>query len=242
MLFEIQTLYGDARLGYIWAIVKTAFGVTALLVLRIVSHARAPHGISVIAFLILGFMIWQIFSQTAVKSMNAIKANKNFLTFPQISPLDIIIARTLVIIATEVVCAAVLLGIFYLVGFLPEFAINNILVMLASIFGSACFGIGFGCICLAFSRFIPAIIQIVPLFLRFAFFASGIFFSVSAFSHKFGSWLLYNPIMQLVEMSRYAASNSYPKYFDAEYLCMLLLPLITLGLLFERYIRKYELR
>ena len=73
MLFEIHTLYGDARLGYIWALVKTAFGVLALLLLRIFAHARAPHGIPSITFLVMGFMIWQIFSQTLNKTMTVIR-------------------------------------------------------------------------------------------------------------------------------------------------------------------------
>ena len=242
MLFEIQTLYGDARLGYLWAIVKTAFGVVTLLVLRIFSHMRAPHGISAVAFLVLGFMIWQIFNKTALKTLNAIRNNRNFLTFPQVLPLDIIIARTLVIIATEVVCAAILLLAFYLLGFMKDFYINSILLLLTSIFGIACFGVAFGTICQALLRFIPAIVQIVPLFFRFLFFLSGIFFSVSAFSHKFGSWLLYNPVLQFVEMSRHAASYSYPIYYDGEYLCMIVLPLFTFGLLLERYARRYELK
>ena len=241
MLFEIHTLYGDSRLGYIWALVKTAFGVLALLLLRIFAHARAPHGISAITFLILGFMIWQIFSQTLNKTMTVIRNNKNFLTFPQITPLDIIIARALVIIATECVCAVILLFIFYLCGQLSALQIPNILLLLASIFGSACFGLSCGCICLVLGRYFPAIIRIVPIILRMLFFASGVFFSVSTFSHRFGQWLLYNPVMQFIEMARTAASQSYPVYYDPEYLMMVLLPLLTLGILFERYIRKYEL-
>ncbi len=242
MLFEINTLYGDAKLGYIWALVKTAFGVLVLLMLRVFTHARAPHGISSVAFLILGFMIWQIFSQTINKTLTVVKNNKNFLTFPQVTPLDIIIARTAVIIATEVLCAIILLSAFKLLGFKNTFIISNILLIFSSIFGAAFFGIGCGCICLVISRYIPAIIRIIPIFLRLLFFASGVFFSVSSFSHRFGEWLLYNPIMQFIEMSRYASSYSYPQYFNLEYLGMLVLPVFTLGILFERYMRKYELK
>ncbi|MBQ7617860.1 MAG: ABC transporter permease [Desulfovibrio sp.] len=242
MLLEINTLYGDARLGYFWALVKTAFGVLALLMLRIFMHARAPHGIPAVVFLILGFMIWQIFSQTLTKTLTVIKNNKNFLTFPQVTPLDIIVARTLVIIATEVVCATILLSIFYLVGLIHQLYIYNILLMLGSIFGTACFGVSCGCIILAISRYVPVIVRIIPMCLRVLFFASGVFFSVSAFSHRFGIWLLYNPVMQFIEMSRSAFSYSYPYYFDPEYLMMVLLPLFTIGILLERYMRKFALK
>lgn len=242
MLFEIHTLYGEARLGYIWALVKTAFGVLALLLLRVFAHARAPHGISSVEFLIMGFMIWQIFSQSLTKTTTVIKNNKNFLTFPQITPLDIIVARSLVIIATEVVCAAVLIIIFYLCGGIKSLQMSNILLLIVSIFGVACFGVGCGCISLALSRYFPAIIRIIPIFLRILFFASGVFFSVSSFSHKFGEWLLYNPVMQFIEMSRKAMAHSYPEYYDPQYLFMILLPLCTIGVLLERYIRKFELQ
>ncbi|MBQ7584766.1 MAG: ABC transporter, partial [Desulfovibrionaceae bacterium] len=117
MLFEINTLYGGTKLGYLWALIKVAFGVLAMLILRICVHARASHGISIISFLVMGFMIWQIFSQTVTKTMTVIKSNRNFLTFPQVYPLDIIIARVLVIIGTEFVCSLILLFIFEMLGF-----------------------------------------------------------------------------------------------------------------------------
>ena len=242
MLFEIRTLYGDAKLGYLWALIKTACGVLAILTLRIFLHARAPHGISVITFLVMGFMIWQILSQTLVKTMTVIKTNRNFLTFPQVFPLDIIIARCLLIIATSLVCSIILLSVFQILGFRDCLYISNLWLLFFSIFGSAIFGISCGCIVQALSKYIPALVRIVPLILRIMFFASGVFFSVSNFSHKFGQWLLLNPLMQFIEMSRTSVSFSYPEYYDIEYLIMLLLPSLTISLLLERYARKYEMK
>ena len=242
MLFEIRTLYGEAKLGYLWALIKTAFGVLAMLVLRICIHARASHGISIISFLVMGFCIWQIFSQTVTKTMTVIKSNRTFLTFPQIYPLDIILARTFVIIATEVLCGIILLILFACLGFRNTLYVSNLYLLFFSIFGTAAFGVSIGCIVQAIARYFPALVRIVPLILRILFFASGVFFSVSTFSHKFGQWLLYNPVMHFIEMGRTAVSHSYPEYFDMQYLVMLLLPLITISLLLERYARKYELR
>ncbi|MBQ7739361.1 MAG: ABC transporter permease [Desulfovibrionaceae bacterium] len=242
MLFEIRTLYGEAKLGYLWALIKTASGVLAILMLRICIHARASHGISIISFLVMGFIIWQIFSQTVTKTMTVIKSNRTFLTFPQVYPLDIILARLCVIISTEVVCGVLLLTIFEFLGFRDTLYCSDLYLLFFAIFGSALFGVSVGCIVQAVSRYIPALVRIIPLLLRILFFASGVFFSVSSFSHKFGQWLLYNPVMQFIEMGRTAVSHSYPEYFDMQYLLMLLLPLITISLLLERYARKYELR
>ena len=241
MLFEIRTLYGEAKLGYLWALIKTAFGVLALLILRICVHARASHGISIISFLVMGFVIWQIFSQTVTKTMTVIKSNRTFLTFPQVYPLDIILARVCVIISTEVMCGIILLTLFEYLDFRDTLYVSNLYLLFFSIFGTAAFGVSIGCIIQALSRYIPALVRIVPLILRLLFFASGVFFSVSTFSHKFGQWLLYNPVMQFIEMGRTAVSHSYPEYFDINYLLMLLLPLITISLLLERYSRKHEL-
>jgi capsular polysaccharide transport system permease protein len=59
------------------------------------------------------------------------------------------------------------------------------------------------------------------------------------FSHRVGSWLLLNPIMQCIEMARSAMSSGYVSpYFDIHYLLMVNLYVLTIGLLLERFVRR----
>ena len=75
--------------------------------------------------------------------------------------------------------------------------------------------------------------------MRLLFFASGVFYSVSAFSHRVGDFLMLNPIMQLIELARTALSNSYVSpYADVWYVALITVCALFLGMLLERYVRR----
>ena len=82
ILREIHTLYGNTRLGYLWAIIQTAFGIGVFWAFREVMGAHAPHGMGMAVFLLCGFIPWYIFSDTISRCMKAVSANQALLTFP----------------------------------------------------------------------------------------------------------------------------------------------------------------
>ena len=44
ILREVHTLYGSSRLGYLWAVIQTMFGIGIFWGIREIAGARAPHG------------------------------------------------------------------------------------------------------------------------------------------------------------------------------------------------------
>mgnify|MGYP000054903957 FL=1 len=97
ILREVHTLYGSSRLGYLWAVIQTMFGIGIFWGIREIAGARAPHGMSVLMFLLAGFGLWATFSETLTKCMSAVSGNKALLTFPQVTPLDLMLSRTVVV-------------------------------------------------------------------------------------------------------------------------------------------------
>ena len=78
-----------------------------------------------------------------------------------------------------------------------------------------------------------------PVIVRILFFTSGVFFSVSMLSHRIGDFLMLNPIMQLIELSRMTLSNGYISlYADFWYVVQVTTILLSIGLLLERYARR----
>ncbi|MBQ3060577.1 MAG: ABC transporter permease [Desulfovibrio sp.] len=237
VLREIHTLYGHAKLGYVWAIIRSGFSIAIFWTFRTIMHSPVPHGMTVLSYLCMGFVIWNIFSETLTKCMNSISGNKPLLTFPQVFPLDIMIARSLVVFATQIVCISVILIFGIMLNY--EVTIANIGMLISALIFAVFFGFGCGIILSTLSFYMPALQNIVPMILRIMFFASGVFFSVSMFSHRVGEWLLLNPVMQFIEMARTAMSDGYVSpYFDIEYLLMINLSVLTSGLLLERFNRR----
>lgn len=236
-LREVHTLYGDKSLGYLWAIFQTAFGVAVFWAIRYFAHAAAPHGMTVLTYLVAGFGIWNILSQSLTKCMAAIDGNRALLTFPQITPLDIMLARCLVVSATQVVSMAAILGCGLIFNF--PVVISNLKLIIACALITPLLGLGLGATLGSLAVYLPALHQIVPMFMRLLFFASGIFYSVSAFSHRIGDFLMLNPIMQLIELMRMAMSSGYVSpYADFDYVVQVTFSLLFTGMLLERYVRR----
>lgn len=237
ILREVHTLYGTSRLGYLWAVIQTMFGIGIFWGIREIIGARAPHGMSSFIFLLAGFSVWNIFHDILSKCLTAISGNKALLTFPQVTPLDLMLSRAVVVWGTQVFSGAIAVGISSFYGFPPfvsDWGGLFFVVLLVPLFGVGC-----GMLCASLAIFWPTLEKLVPMVTRILFFVSGIFFSVSMFPKSIADILLLNPVMQLIELLRQSLSRGYtaPTY-SYGYILSFCLVMLCLGGLLERYARK----
>lgn len=236
ILREVHTLYGNTTLGYLWAIFQCLTGIVFLWGLRIVVGFHPPHGMSVVAFLLSGLLPWYMFSQTLSKCMSAVGANNALLTFPQITPLDLMIARMIVVWATQLVSGLIVYGFAILCK--QQVVITNFLGFLGGIIFAPLFGLALGASLGSLSFYWSALTKIVPIMLRIMFFTSGVFFSISHLPGTVQSYLLYNPMMHLIEWTRSSMSPPYLTIkFNLLYFFTCFLICLVFGLLLERYLR-----
>lgn len=236
MLRETHTIYGDARLGYLWVLIQSAFGIAVFWGVREFINAGDPHGMAVAVYLIVGFGIWLAISGTINKCMTAVTANRTLLTFPQVTELDVMVSRSLVTYFTQLVVVLLLLFVAAAMGY--EVGVDDPGLLFSCMGLIMCFSLGCGLVFASLAVFMPALERIVPMILRLLMFISGVFFSISAFSSDIAEVLAYNPILQLIELTRKSLSFSYPdEGYSLIYLSELTLTLLSLGLLLERYVR-----
>lgn len=236
MLREIHTINGNSKLGYLWVLIQSVFGIAVFWGLRAFMDAHAPGGMSMALFLAIGFGLWSVFSEGINKTMTAVEANRALLTFPQVTEFDVMLARVIVITATQVlttvliVCASILFG--------AEFRPNGIVTGLGVLICSPLCALGIGMVFGSLAVFVPVITKLVPMALRIAFFLSGVFFSISAFKQDIAEILLYNPILQAVELMRMSLHDSYVvDGLSFVYLIGFTLTVLVLGGFLERYVR-----
>lgn len=238
MLREIHTINGNSRLGYLWVLIQSAFGIGVFWGVRYFMGAgQAPHGMGVAMFLAIGFGIWNIFSDTVSRCMSAVSGNKALLTFPQVTELDVMIARTLVTTATQILVTALIIGAGNV--FLEEpFMIGNLVLLLTLLILVPLLSLGCGMVFSSLAVFAPVIEKIVPMLLRVLFFISGVFFSISAFSQSVSNCLLWNPVMHAVELFREAMHAPYVvSGISLSYLFWTAMAVCALGGYLERYVR-----
>ncbi len=236
MLRETHTIYGDAKLGYLWVLIQSMFGIGVFWAVREFVGASDPHGMPVAVFLILGFGVWSVISQSISKCMNAVRSNQALLTFPQVTELDVMIGRVMVIYVTQIIVTIALLAVASAMDLAVE--LNSAGLLYACIFLIPAFSLGMGLLLSSLAVFIPSLERIVPLVIRLLFFASGVFFSVNSFSKDIADILYLNPILHLVELTRCSISYSYPSDgLSLMYVTVITLIVLFLGLLLERYVR-----
>lgn len=240
ILREVHTLYGNTRLGYLWAVIQTAFGIGVFWGIRAVLGARAPHGMDMVMFLLCGFIPWQMFSDTVARSMTAVRANQALLTFPQVTELDLALARVAVVWGTQLVSALAL--VFLALGLGQSIVLRDPASMAAGLAAAPCLGLGVGLVCASLARFWPTLEKLVPMAMRILFFASGIFFSVARFPSRIADILLLNPMMHIIEWQRrgFSATAESPAY-SVEYIAVWCAGALCLGLLLERCARGREI-
>lgn len=236
ILREVHTLYGDTRLGYLWAIIQTALNIAIFWLFREYFGAHAPHGMGIAIFLLCGFIPWNMFKDTLNRCMTAVKANRALLTFPQVTELDLMLARTVVVWGTQIVCASLILLAAYLME--QPVHLRDPASLAATLFFAPLLGLGMGLVCASLARLWPTLERLVPILTRFLFFASGIFFQISELPARFSGPLLLNPVANLTEWQRYGfSSSSAAPLYSVGYVTLWCLSSLCLGLLLERYVR-----
>lgn len=237
MMREVHTIYGTSRLGYLWALIQTMWGIAVFWGIRYALGAKAPHGMHILMFLLVGFGFFNMFSGTLNKCMSAVSGNRSLLTFPQVTPVDLMISRAVIVWATELVAALLLIGIGTLLGmsvYLNDFGGLLILLLLTPLLG-----LGVGMTCASLAVIYPTLEKIVPMVMRIAFFASGLFYSATTLPSYVLKYLWYNPMLQIIEWGRVCLSRGYSTMtFSPLYLVTVTACSLCLGLLLERYVRR----
>lgn len=238
MLRETKTLFGKHKLGYLWAVINAAFQIGVFWAIRAKGGFHPPNGLSTPVFLLGGFIPFFIFRHAVTNGMSAIWANRSLLTYPQVFPLDPLIARVWLQSATQTVVFLILLVVSWIMG--QHVAIAHPHAIFIGLLLAILFGFGGGALCSGLNLMWPTTGQIVPMLTRVLFFTSGLFFAVSDLPETARQILYYNPLTHMIEYTRYGFEDSYGgDYVSLTYAFGFALLLLVVGLLIERYSRRY---
>lgn len=188
-------------------------------------------------FFLSGLLPWLLFQHTVSKTMAGVQSNKSLLTYPQVTPFDVMVARALLEFATLIVVLMLLLFILHYFGYYqPVESFKEMLLALISLW---LFAIGVGLINSSIRLYFPSYSQTYPAIQRPFFFISGIFFTADSLPAHLREIALYNPILHAVEWSRSAAFTSFDsRYLDKAYLLSFVVIFLAVGLSAERLTRK----
>jgi capsular polysaccharide transport system permease protein len=206
-LREIRTRFGKFRLGYFWAILEPSAHLLVLLgIFGFIMHRTMPD-ISFPVFLLNGIIPYFIFSNITNRSVGAIEANQGLFNYRPVKPIDTIIARALL---ETVIYAAVYILLMVVVWMAGEyFKITNLLQLVATWGLLILFSCGIGLIFMVVGRTFAETQKFLPILLKPLYFISCIMFPLHSIPTDYWPYLLWNPLVHAVELSREAVMPGY---------------------------------
>jgi capsular polysaccharide transport system permease protein len=205
---EILTRFGHYRLGYLWVVLEPAMHVGFMLILFGAVIKHTIPGMSYSIFLIGGILPWFLFSNSAGRALGAVAGNKGLFHYRIIKPIDAIAAR----VALEAVIYFLTFVFFALIlALLGDYIdLNHIPILLLCWVGVVIYSFAISLIMMVVGSYSGDIEKVVGAVLRIMYFASGILYSVHAIPEKYQPYILWNPIVHVIEVMRFSLSPQYP--------------------------------
>lgn len=207
LIREMSTRFGNKPGGYVWALLDP---VAHVLMLTIIFQAIAhlpPLGTSFTLFFATGYIGFNFYQSTTNYLNDALKANKALLSYPNVAPIDTLVARLFLQMGTMGMVAVIVLGVT--INSLHTPITLDWIALLAAVLAAALLALGVSlCNTVLFLRS-PLYEKIYQIAMKPSFMLSGVFFLPDALPHPFREIIAYNPIVHIVALFR--------KGFYAEY-------------------------
>ena len=113
ILREMKTRFGRHAGGYLWALIEPVMFIAALLLFKIVILGLAIDDADTVANLAAGVLTFFLFRNIVQRAMAAVSGNRGLLMHPIVTPLDILLARSLLENEEELPIIAMLLDDYY---------------------------------------------------------------------------------------------------------------------------------
>lgn len=238
MLRETKTRYGEHKLGFLWAIIEPLIMVAVFVGIFSSIRSDSPGGMPLVPFMLSGIVPFTLFRDTMGQMQGAIGLNRMLFAFPQVTTFDVIIARGLLeILLLGGVFILLLVGIHF-AGY--PINIERPLGVLAACLLLGMMGIGLGFVFASISPIMPSMRQISSAVLgRPLFLSSGIFFIAETVPGGVREYLLYNPLMHILELLRSAFFYEFESpYGDWTYATTWSVCTLAFGLLVHQAAKK----
>lgn len=95
LLRELQTRFGQYRLGYLWVFLEPLLSIGIMLIIfGAIRHQVAP-GIDFVVFLVNGIIPFFMFRTGVMQAMSAVRSNKGLFSYKPVKPIDAVLARNI---------------------------------------------------------------------------------------------------------------------------------------------------
>lgn len=238
MLRDMRIRFSRSWLGYFWAIFEPISHLMTLGVMfYLVNQGPPPVGTSLFAFYASGLIPYLMFAHIATEVMHARAGSGALLMLPRVKPTDIIAARSLLNLATEIAVGMIVFSAFGVLAL--SGTPSNFLRCAEATVLLALLGTGIGAINMVTCEILHSWETFFAAIVRLLYFGSGIYYSPVYMPDAVRRILEWNPVLQGVELFRTGFFHGYhPLWVHPEYLYAWAVTSLTIGLALERATRR----
>lgn len=224
---------GD-RLGWAWIFIEPMAHILLFVAIRqLMGKVRHIAGAEFIPWFIVGMAIYLMFSTVMNRSMGAISASRALFAYRQVHPVDTILVRAVLEVLIKVIVLLLLIAgaAFLEYDILPANALAA-----ASVWGAMwLFALGIGLVLSVVVTSVQELGKIIGMIIFPLYFLSGVMLPVQFLPHYLQAYLLYNPLLHVVESFRMAFFANYQSIhgINMQYVMFWAVSLILFGLMLQ---------
>ncbi len=237
MMRELTTRFGRENIGFLWIMGEPLLFAVLVGVLWRFLKGPTDFGLDIVAFVVSGYIPLVMFRQSVNRSIKTFTVNGGLMYHRQIKVLDLLLVRFLIELAGHTMAYLFIGVVLAVLGFFPvPFDIGY--VLLGGLY-YAFFTFAIVVIVAPLSEMSEVVEKIVPVTTYLMIPLSGSFFLVSALAPEAKEAVLYSPSVHGMEMMRYGVFGpSIDPHFSLLYPVLVCLPLVAVGLLLCRIVRR----
>jgi len=238
ILREMRVRFGRTQFGYLWAIVEPLAYVGLFSLMFHFMDRHPPFGRSMTLFFATGILPFLFFRNVVNQLTSAFKANQALLAYPIVQPIDTIMSRVILEVATSFFVMLIVFATLTHIENVP--APSNIIKIFESIALLMLIGVGYGLMSAVITTRLESWANISRLVMTPLMFLSGIFTPIDSLPTKVRGFVSWNPIIHGVELFRDGYYvNFRNEQIDVAYLAVCGIMFLFLSLIMDRTVRAH---
>jgi capsular polysaccharide transport system permease protein len=199
---EFKQKLSRGRLGLLWTLMEPLVHMIILSSLWYFIGRETINGISILLFVASGIFPFLIFRRSVSVVARSIGKNKSLMDYPQVKPIDPLIASFIVEMVLLIAAVGILYtGLYWFLDIKPEIPDPLRALGVLSILGVG--GIGLALIVGVLGHFDEGVFSIVKMVTRPMLFISAVFYGASQLPPGAIEYLKWNPVLQVIEYYRF---------------------------------------
>lgn len=221
---------GD-RFGWFWLLGEPVAFVLIMAAIRdLVWRTRMIVGADFIPWLVVGLLGFFLFRDGLMRSLTAIQSSQALFAYRQVKPADPVLVRAAVdgLLRTLVLAVVLLIGLLLGWDIVPSHPLEALGIWLSIWL----LGLGCGLVVSVAARMVPDIEPFVKMLSLPLMILSGVIIPLHRIPHDFLHYLLYNPVLHVIELLRVEFFSGYKAIagVSLEYVWQWILGALALGL------------